>query len=192
MAINIVETIQKNLGLPELQKIDPNTQEVKHPENTSLESKFYQAAVPTVLVGLYKYTRFKAGNTQILFNQTSGRLMDTIFGDSANQVVSKVANYSGMSEEYTAEKMETVAVEAVNVLKSQFHKDIKDEDVRAFFSDQRSTILKYVPAELKIGDVLNDETIDDRTNKMEGPMSSHMHWIEKLFSSSDPKKEENW
>ena len=29
MANNIVETIQKNLGLPPFQKIDPNIQEIK-------------------------------------------------------------------------------------------------------------------------------------------------------------------
>jgi hypothetical protein len=29
MAINLVDVIQQNLGLPALQKIDPNTQEVK-------------------------------------------------------------------------------------------------------------------------------------------------------------------
>jgi hypothetical protein len=32
---------------------------------------------------------------------------------------------------------------------------------------------------------LQDETIDDRTNKMEGPISNLMHNIEKGFSSAD-------
>ena len=27
---------------------------------------------------------------------------------------------------------------------------------------------------------------------MEGPISNHMHWLEKFFPSSDRKKEENW
>ena len=32
MAINLVEKIQQNIGIDELQKIDPNTQEIKRPE----------------------------------------------------------------------------------------------------------------------------------------------------------------
>jgi len=33
-----------------------------------------------------------------------------------------------------------------------------------------------------MGDILNDDTLDDRTNKMEGPISNFMHSIENKFS----------
>jgi len=45
-------------------------------------------------------------------------------------------------------------------------------------NSQRHTILSHLPAVLKIGDTLNEETFDDRTNKMEGPVSSFLHKIE--------------
>jgi hypothetical protein len=33
-----------------------------------------------------------------------------------------------------------------------------------------------------MGDLLNDEALDDRTNKMEGPISNFMHKIENNLS----------
>jgi hypothetical protein len=34
MALSILQTIQKNLGLTELKKVDPNMQEIKPPQKT--------------------------------------------------------------------------------------------------------------------------------------------------------------
>jgi hypothetical protein len=39
-----------------------------------------------------------------------------------------------------------------------------------------------LPPALQMGDLLNDNTMDDRTNKMEGPISSMMHSIENKLS----------
>jgi hypothetical protein len=88
--------------------------------------------------------------------------------------------------------MERIAGEAVRVINDNIPSQTSDEAVKTFLIDQRNNILLYVPAELQIGKVLHDNTIDDRTNKMEGPLSSHMHWLEKLFPSTDRKKEENF
>jgi hypothetical protein len=48
--------------------------------------------------------------------------------------------------------------------------------------------LIYLPGYLQIGQALRDETLDDRTNKMEGPVSGFMHSVEKVFSSSSNEK----
>ena len=191
MASNIVEAIQKNLGLPELQKVDPNTQEVKKPENSTGDAFFYQAAVPAVLIGLYKFTRIKDGNTALCYNQSAGSLLQTILGDLTNQAVDKVSNYTGTTPEFTSENMERIAVEAVNILKKHIPEP-NDAEVKSYFTGQRSNILKFLPAGLQIGEVLQDDAIDDRTNKMEGPISGNLHWIEKMFSGTDRKKEENF
>ena len=55
-------------------------------------------------------------------------------------------------------------------------------------NSQRHNILVYLPAALYMGDVLNDEGLDDKTNKMEGPVSNLMHRIENSFSDGDRKK----
>lgn len=191
MASNIVEAVQKNLGLPPLQKVDPNTQEVRKPEKSMGDAFFYQAAVPAVLIGLYKFTRIKEGNTALLYAQTPGGLLQQILGDLTTLVVEKVSNYTGAIPSFTAENMERIAVEAVNVLKTHLPK-ANDEEVKSYFAGQRSNILKFLPAGLQIGEILHDDAIDDRTNKMEGPISGHLHWIEKQFSGTDRKKEENF
>jgi hypothetical protein len=41
---------------------------------------------------------------------------------------------------------------------------------------------------MKMGDILNDEALDDRTNKMEGPVSGFMHRIENQLSKGDESK----
>ena len=192
MPINLVETIQKNLGFPTLQKIDPNTQEVKRPENLSSEDYLPQAAIPSVLLGIYKFSGNKEGNKAILSQTFSGDLLSTIFGGKKQPVINRVAQYTGTTTDYTSAKMEDIASEAVRVIKENVPGDGSDTSVKAFLIDQRNTILEYLPAELQVGSVLGDDTIDDRTNKMQGPMSSHMHWLEKFFPSTDRKKEENW
>jgi hypothetical protein len=192
MVIDLVETIQKKLGFPELQKIDPNTQEVKKPENLSSEDYLPQAAIPTVLLGLYKFSGDKNGNKAILNRTFDGDLLSTIFGKNEDSVVGKVAAYTGTTTDFASRKMEEIAREAISVIKENIPGNGTDSSVRDFLINHRNNILLYLPAELQIGSVLDDDTIDDRTNKMQGPMSSHMHWLEKFFPSTDRKKEENW
>jgi len=192
MAINLVESIQQSLGWPALQKIDPNTQEVKRPENVSAADYLGQAAIPAVLLGLYKFSGDKEGNAAIVNGSLSENLLDTIFGNTKEGVVQRVAEYTGNSYEYTAENMERVIAEAIQLINKNISTKTSDEAVRTFLRDQRNNILVYLPAELQIGKALHDNTVDDRTNKMEGPLSSHMHWLEKFFPSTDRKKEENW
>ena len=191
MAINIIDAVTDKLGIKHIQKIDPNTQEVKKPEQGSGDEFFYQAAIPAVITGLYKFTRVKDGNTQLLF-AASGNLMELIFGEAKGFVTSKVAGYTGVTKEYAAERMENIAEKTTGILKDQFPKDATDAQVRGFFTDQRNNVLKYLPAGLKLGDIYHDDTVDDRTHKMEGPVSDYLHWIEKFFSGIDRKKEENW
>ena len=192
MAINIIEAIQQSLGAPELQKIDPNTQEVKRPENISSENYLWQAAIPTVLLGLYKFSGDKKNNAAIVTGSLSSNLLANIFHGKKQKVIERVARYTGNTKEYTAEKMEQIARESLRVINENISGETTDGAVRRFLIDQRKNILVYLPAALRIGSVLGDDTIDDRSNKMEGPISNHMHWLEKFFPSTDRKKEENW
>ena len=192
MSINLLDTIQQNLGLPILQKIDPNTQEVKRSKEITAQDYLGQAAIPTVLLGLYKYSRTKEGNAEIIKGTLSSNLLSTIFGELKQPAIEKVASYTGNDPAYTEEKMELIAREAVDIIRSNLKDQTTDDAVTVFLSDQRHNILTCLPAELQIGEVLHDNTMDDRTNKMEGPISGVMHWVEKLFSSTDRKKEENF
>ena len=51
--MNIIETIQKNLGFTPLKKIDPNTQETVGRTAVLGNSALAQAGIPAILIGIY-------------------------------------------------------------------------------------------------------------------------------------------
>ena len=89
----------------------------------------------------------------------------------------KVADYAGVSVDEAQRNMEDISIEAVRLVKDSV-KNADAEKLRSYMNSQRHTILSHLPAALKMGDTLNEETFDDRTNKMEGPVSSFLHKIE--------------
>lgn len=86
--------------------------------------------------------------------------------------------------------MEQIANEAVRLIRENVPSTASFSDVKSFISQQRTNILVYLPAELQLGSLMDDNTLDDQTNKMEGPMSNNMHFFEKLFSGSTTEKNE--
>ena len=158
----------------------------------SFQDYLPQAAIPTVLLGLYKFSRTEEGNTQLLKGELQNKLLKTIFGNKTQQVIDTVASNTGNTTEFTADKLENIAWEALKITKEDLTAQPTDANVKTYLADQRHNILVHLPASLQLGELLNDDTIDDKTHKMEGPVSSAMHWIEKLFPSSDRKKEENF
>jgi len=177
--MNLVETIQQNLGFEPLQKIDPNTQEI--PVNTNSEMALAQAAIPSVLIALYKYTLSDEGAEDVIREKFSTEWVNAFFGKNMGMATTKIADYASVSTQHAYEIMEAVAVEAVKQVQRNEAGDQEAAIVKKFMNDQRNYILHYLPASLQIGKLLNDTTLDDRTNKMEGPVSGFMHRIEKLF-----------
>src|SRR5206468_13023442 len=103
-----------------------------------------------------------------------------IYHGTENEAVSTVANYAGSSIDEAAGSMKKIAEESVRVVRENV-KNADAEKLRSYMNSQRHTILNHLPAALKMGDLLNEENFDDRTNKMEGPVSSFMHKIENLL-----------
>ena len=77
----------------------------------------------------------------------------------------------------------------VKLTRQQLPADAGIKEVKLFFSNQRNNILLYLPATLNMGSLLNDDTLDDNTNKMEGPISSLMHSIGNAFSTPVTEEE---
>lgn len=188
MANNLVETIQKNLGLPALQKIDPNIQETKEKSLRSTQDKLAQAAIPAVLAALYKFTRTDDGCKAIISGDGYSDWLGTFFEGKEKSAVDKVARYAGVTAEEAESIMENIADESVTTIKGSFRAKLTVKGIRTFMNDQRHNILVSLPAAMQMGDVLNDEALDDRTNKMEGPVSGFMHRIENLLSKGDESK----
>ena len=182
MSIDLLETVQKNLGYPPLQKIDPNTQAVKEDTATPDEDKFSQAAIPAILTAFYKYVQSDEGAAEILRGDYSTDWVNKIFEDNKREVVQTISSYSRWSGVEPVARMNDIADETVRLAKENLPADAGIKDVKLFFSNQRNNILLYLPAALHMGDLLHDDTLDDNTNKMEGPISSLMHSIGSAFS----------
>lgn len=188
MAANLVESIQKNLEYPVLQKVDPNIHETKRDAGRSPEEKLGQAAIPSVLTSIYRLTRSDEGSKYILSVEGKGNKLGRLLGDKKNIAVEKVTQYAGVTKETAEESMEEIADDAIRLIKESAGENATVEKVKTLMSNQRHHILVYLPAALQLGDLLNDESLDDRTNKMEGPVSGFLHRIENILSESDQSK----
>jgi len=179
MVTNMVEALQKNLGYQALEKVDPNTQEIKETSKMSSAQKLSQAAVPAVLAAMIKYSDGKDGINLLTENEKNDWL-STIYCGKEQDAIKKVADYAGVTNDAATLTMENISNEAVRIVKDTV-KTPDAEKLRSFMNSQRHSILSHLPAAMKMGDVLNEETFDDRTNKMEGPVSSFLHKIEDIL-----------
>lgn len=189
MSIDLLTTVQEKLGYPALQKIDPNTQQVVADEKTPAEDKFSQAAIPAVLTAMYKYVQSDEGATAFLRADDSINWIDEIFDDNRKEVIQTIASYAKQSGEDPVAKMNAIATEAAKVVKEHLPEAAGIKEVKAFFKDQKTNILLYLPADLNMGELLHDNSLDDNTNKMEGPVSSLMQSIGAAFSTNATEEE---
>lgn len=188
MATNLVETMQKNLGFPPLQKIDPNSQETKEKIPRKTLERLGQAAIPAVLTALYHYTGRDHEGQSILSPSNHTGWLGVIFEGKEQEAAQKVARYAGVAENEAATALKNIADETVMTVKRMAGTNADPATVRAILNAQRHNILVCLPAALQMGHLLNENSLDDRTNKMEGPVSSFMHKIENLLSESDQSK----
>jgi len=184
--MNIIQEVQKATGQAPVQKVDPNTQ-MTVTENAGQSSALSQAVIPTILTGLYKYTRSEENAQNILRgnNSTNTTWTDEIFGAQSDEVVSHIASYAHVSNDKAEAAMDDAAKTTISVINNALGDKATAASIADIFKDNRSEILKHLPAELQLGSLINDNTVDDRSNKMEGPMSGLMHTFEKIFSDSD-------
>ena len=184
MSINLLEAIQKNLRYPPLQKIDPNTQQT---DQVKPGERFSQAAIPAILIAFYEYSRNDDAAKKIL-SAEDANWIGNLFADNKKQAVERIAAYAKTSPEETLNKMNEIANETVLEIRKAVPADATILLVKDFLAGQRNSILPYLPAGIKMGILLNDATLDDNTNKMDGPISSLMHAIGGQFSTPDIEK----
>jgi hypothetical protein len=183
MSINLLETVQQNLGYPPLQKIDTTTGIVVKDEDTPAENKFSQAAIPAILTAMYRYVQSDKNATSILENNKTTNWVAFLFDDNRKEAIQTIAAYAQQSNEDPIAKMNEIANEAVRITNESLADGAGIKEVKLFFSNQKSNILLYLPPALHMGELLHDNTLDDNTNKMEGPISSLMNSIGSAFST---------
>ena len=183
MSVNLIKTIQENLGFRPLEKVDPNTQQPVADKDENVTINFSQAAIPAVCTALYRFVQTDEGASEFLNIKNSDNWVAKIFDDNRKEVIQKISAYAQQSNVDGVAKMNEIANEAVKVAKENLSENAGIKEVKDFFSGQVKDILLYLPAELKMGELLHDNTLDDNTNKMEGPISSLMHSIGSAFSN---------
>lgn len=182
MATQIIEAVQQRAGLPALIKVTPDKGVT--PQQSLPRPGLHQAALVTVAAALYKLTRTNEGVVRLLLSgkDDSWLLLPGAMGSSMPEVVAGVSEYSHSDKESAESLMRSLADTALLVLHETLADQLTPEHVREYMSAQRHNILIYIPAELKLGKMLNDSTWDDQTNHMEGPVSNVIHKIENLMS----------
>jgi hypothetical protein len=191
MAIDLLETVGKNLGISELKKVDPNTQKVEVKTDEERESRLMQSLVPAAMAGIYDSVRSEEGLDFLASGKNHPDWLSLLFGPNANEMKQRLAEYSGTTEPFVQTHFNSVAAEAAKVLRENAKGDDIKKAIRDTAGSQRDLILPYLPAELRTGLLLQDNTMDDRTNKMEGPLSSFMHKIETSFTGQESEEAAN-
>ncbi len=185
MKLNLVKALQEYMGAG-INKIDPNEQDLKENEFAHRYDRLAQAAVPAVLTVLYKYVHIPGAATNLVEKNTNNQTLPGILQSDYNSVISAIAAYASFSEKYTSQVLNSLTCVAVTHLKNEAHNNC--DKITELLNEQRHEIFTHLPASLQLGKTLDDTTIDDRTNKMEGPVSNLLHSIENIFASSTIKK----
>ena len=191
MSINLLEKVQQNLHYPTVQKIDPNTQLIANNNSEIEEDKFSQVAIPAVLTGLYKFSTTEEGAKEILKADYTTNWVNKIFDENNRQVIEDIAAKLNKPKDVAVEQMNGIADEAIKLVHENLPETATEKDVMQFFSNQVNNFLPYLPASLHMGNALNDTSLDDNTNKMQGPISSLMHSIGNAFSTPETKEDTN-
>ena len=185
MSFDIIDEVRKRLQFKPLSKVNPNTQE---PEifGDNIQSdhlKLKSVVVPTTLVGMYKHSRNVEDAATLFSAQSDSDPAGFLFGEHKSDVIQQVAENARITEEEATTEISD-AVKATKDVVKEHVPDMDANKISNLFTDQRTVILKHLPAQLNLGGIMNDSAVDDRTNKMEGPASGLMHTIEKIFSST--------
>lgn len=182
MSANLIEVIRKKMGYPSVEKVDPVDHEAKNISNSSSRQKLAQAAIPAVLAVVYKFTRSEKGRDTILSGKKNGSWLDTMLENKEFAAVDKVAHYAGVGRDEAENEMQKIADVTITEVLNQSGKQPTQDKLKTYLANQRHSILVHLPPELQIGSLMEDDTLDDRTNKMEGPMSNFIHAVENKFS----------
>jgi hypothetical protein len=181
--MNVIETIQTNLGLMPLKKIDPNTLEITGDQVDLGNTALAQAGIPAILLGIYN--RLELDPDFSTLQADSGRMLDKIFGKSKDVVIKKIKIYSKIKDDNSEQELEHIASESMRVIKEKTGKATNENAIRNFVAANKPDILLYLPPSLDLGILLQNNNLDDRTGKMEGPVSTLVHHLEKIFNTSD-------
>lgn len=190
MANTFMEEVQQALGIPPLQRVNPNTQDVDHTAaGTGAATLLQQAVVAAVLTAMYKLSRSNDGAEAILRENSSTNWVRLLYPAQTDVLVSRIAAYAAASPNSIEAEISSVASRIAEMAGRNAAQPLSADTISTYFKTNRNEILHILPAPLQLGSLLEDDTIDDSTHKMDGPVSGMMHAIEKVFSGTKSEPE---
>ena len=182
--MNLIEEVQKASGRSPVEKVDPNTQKPQD-EESGTQNLLPQAVIPISLLGLYHFSKIEENAQElVLKNKDENRnWKDKLYGNHSDEVAQHIADYTHTTKEYAGQALNHATNLAIKIVNDVLGDKATGKSIAHIFEDNRSNILTHLPATLGVGSIVDDTTIDDNTNKMEGPVSNLMHLFEKIFSS---------
>ena len=121
----------------------------------------------------------------LLDTEQKESFLERIFGKSTDTVIERINNYSKFPDKHNVQQLEHIASESIRVVKEKIGGGANEQTVRNFVARNKPDTLLYLPPSLELGTILLNNNLDDRTGKMEGPVSSFMRSVEKAFNTSD-------
>lgn len=185
--MNLLEEVNQLMGSPLT-----HAERTEQKKKTASEKTLAGAAIPATLAGIYHLASKQEGAEALLKLLTQGftqlnqlDLLTFTFAEAKEKVVQQVSNYSAAEvAAVTAYMNETARQACLLLVKKVVTPETQASEVTQYLVAQRHNILMHLPDELQLGQFLGDETIDDVSNKMSGPISTLMHNLGEGFSSS--------
>lgn len=188
MQTHLVSSLQQYFGYPSLQKIDPNTQEVAVGRDQE-HLRFGQAIIPTVIVGIARFLSTEQGLRSFRSGETYPNWGSRIFGRNNIELCKRIADYSNLRWEEVMPKMHEVIDRAFWMIRSKGMSN--DDELRNFIEHEKNLTLIFLPATLKLGELLGNDALDDRTHKMEGPVSNLIKKLGGRFDTAEQRGTED-
>lgn len=189
MAADLIQKVQQNLDYPPLHKIDPNTEKIQSDKGDMRPDRFSQATIPATLIALCMYGQTEQGAEAILHADLSNNWAKVIFADTKEDVARRIASYSGYSLKEVTESINQIADECIRLIRERVTANGTQADVQELLRGIRPEVLTFLPTDLRVGELLDDPSLDDKTHKMEGPVSSFMHKVGTIFTGPSEKDE---
>ncbi len=184
MQESIIQQVIAQLGLPEIDKVDPNLQDIPDRKSLTGLQKLTQAVVPAVLLGIANIVTDEPGAHEAAGSE---RLLSVqrIFPNRYEDIVQSIVRYAGATEQEVRSLMNQVAITTEFIIRDRIGEDLSLLKVRDYIIGEKHHIYFYLPPQLQMGTLMGDASQDDRTKKMEGPFSNIMHKIEDGLSKPE-------
>lgn len=151
MSTHLVELLRQELGVAELQRVDPQSGDTDK-EYQLRGEQLAQASIPLVLYGLCVLAKSNDDANMIAFSHLPGNSLQAIFNNSTEEVVHKVSEYAMTPQAETFAFLVKTAEQAFTLVREETGGDtIMFQEL---MEQQEEEVLSFLPRTLQLNAVL--------------------------------------